>query len=158
MVSTFPGAPPLWHVLPLLSRPHATDRGSVVFGELIPAYPPDGDPAGGSRRPARDTLTVDPHLHDRAVDTDRLKVLDHQIGEDTLTQIRRVEPPQFADTHFSGVVDGDPRPVVEDAQTSGHAPYSPVTTQWVTVVAIGDSSDDGVWPENRPTAPRYRIK
>lgn len=140
------------HLLPLSSASHAADRGAVEFGELAPSYPPDRDPSGRSRCPARDTLTVDPRLHGRAVDADRLEVLHDQIGERALTQIRRVEPPQFADTHFPAVVDGDPRPVVEDAQTSGHTPNWPATAQCVTVFAIGDSFDDAPRSENRCTA------
>jgi len=138
-------------MLLLLSATHPADRRSVEFDELTLSYPPDRDPIGDPRLATRDTLTVDPRLHGRAVDADRLEVFDDQIGERALAQIRRIEAPQFANTHFSGVVDGDPGPVVEDTQTSGHTPDSPATTQYVTVLASGDSFDDGLRVQNRPT-------
>lgn len=49
---------------------------------------------------------MDASLDRRPVDADRLEVLDDQIREFAVTEIGRIEAPEFADTHFSGVVDG----------------------------------------------------
>lgn len=105
----------MWHVLPLLSPPRPSNGGTVEFGKLVPVYPSNRHPRGDPGRPARDTLAVHLRLHGRAVHADRLEVLDGQVRERALAQIRRVEPPEFADTHFPAVVDGDPCTVVEDA-------------------------------------------
>ena len=158
MASTFPGAPPIWHVLPLPSPSHPSNGGTVEFDELAPAYPSNWYPPGDPGRPARDALAVHPRLHGRSVDADRLEVLNDHVRERALAQIRRVEPPQFADTHFPAVVDGDPRTVVEDAQSSGHTRVSAATTQWVTLLATVDSTDDGPTAEKQQTTPRYRVK
>lgn len=104
--STFPGG--LFHgrLLPVVRRPRTSNRRSVEFDELTVPYPADGQPARRSRRATRDTLAVDASLDGRSVDADRLEVLDDQIGEIAITEIGRIEAPEFANTHFSGVVDG----------------------------------------------------
>jgi hypothetical protein len=113
--SIFPDASAIRHVLPRRALPGGPNRSAGEFEELATVYPPNGNPVGDARFPARDTLAVTPYLHGRAVDADRLEVLDDHICERTLTEIRCVEAPQFTDAHFAAVVDGYPRPVVEDA-------------------------------------------
>lgn len=115
VASTSPAA--LFHrqVLSTNSLPHASDRRSLEFDELAVPYPADREPSRRPRSAARDTLAVDAGLDRRAVDADGLEVLDDQIDQIAAAEIRRVEAPQFAHTHFSAVVDGYPGPVVEDA-------------------------------------------
>lgn len=102
-------------MLPENSLPHVPDRRSVEFVELAVPYPPDREPPRRSRGAARDTLPVDARLDRRAVDAHGLEVLDDQIDQVAAAEIRCFEAPQFAHTHFSAVVDGDPGSVVEDA-------------------------------------------
>jgi hypothetical protein len=67
--------------------------------------------AGGDR------TTVDPYVEE---------ALDDQIREVALAEPRGVEPPEFADAHTARIVHGEPRTVVEHAESGCHTdPYVP---------------------------------
>lgn len=101
-------------------RAWASDCRAVEFGEGAIVNPANGDPACRPGRTAGDALSVHADLNGRPFDADSLEVLDYQIGEIAVAEFVGVEPPQLTDAHFSVVVDGDPRPVIEDSQAGCH--------------------------------------
>jgi hypothetical protein len=87
------------------------DDGPELAG--VGVDPAERQPVGDAALAALDTLAGDAALDVRAVGADFDEPLREEVGTATVTDVVSGETPQVADVHLPGVVDADPRAVVE---------------------------------------------